>query len=327
MSTFTLPWPPAMQIALAKAYASLGNVHKAATEVGVSHSVAHRCLTRMGLMRHVNVLTAQEREAVVAYYRDTPAAEFNSRKFAAYIGRSEISVSRAARAAGLTRMGRSKPTEVVEAMAARQVEHLAAHGHPRGFMGRSHTPGARAVIAAKSALSWERQRLTGTGNMSEASLQRLSDRMSKLMSERPAETNYSRVAHGRRHDLGEIYFRSSWEANYARYLNWLMARGEIDGWAYEPETFWFEKIRRGVRSYKPDFRIEEKGRSYFVEVKGWMDDKSKTKLKRMAKYHPAVEVRVVGQKQYAALARSVASLIPNWETRATAASVRGEKAA
>src|SRR5687768_3513242 len=83
------------------------------------------------------------------------------------------------------------------------------------------------------------------------------------------------------------YFRSRWEANYARYLEWLKTNGEIVSWTHEPKTFWFEKIKRGTRSYLPDFCVIEKnGKEVYYEVKGYMDSKSKTKIKRMAKYYP-----------------------------------------
>jgi len=110
-----------------------------------------------------------------------------------------------------------------------------------------------------------------------------------------------------------MFFRSAWEANYARYLNWLQSRGDIERWEYEPETFWFEAIKRGVRSYTPDFKVFEKGGFYFVEVKGWLDPKSKTKLKRMKKYHPGVNVVLFGQADYKSLSRQLGGVIPNWE--------------
>jgi len=52
---------------------------------------------------------------------------------------------------------------------------------------------------------------------------------------------------------------------------------------------------------------------YYYEVKGWMDARSKTKLKRMAKYHPEVRVIVFGKKEYTDLRRKLSKLIPNWE--------------
>ncbi len=118
---------------------------------------------------------------------------------------------------------------------------------------------------------------------------------------------------GRRKDLGKYYFRSAWEANYARYLNFLVRTKFIDKWEYEPDTFWFEAIRRGTRSYLPDFKVYKDGGFYYVEVKGWMDAKSKTKLKRMKKYHPNVEVRVVREKEYRDIEKRYGNSIVGWE--------------
>jgi predicted nuclease of restriction endonuclease-like RecB superfamily len=111
-----------------------------------------------------------------------------------------------------------------------------------------------------------------------------------------------------------IYCRSRWEANYARYLEWLRARGEIKKWEHEPITFWFDAIKRGTRSYLPDFRVTENGGAViFHEVKGWMDAASKTKIKRMAKYHPSVKLIVIDSKCYKAIAKQIGRTIPGWE--------------
>ena len=128
-------------------------------------------------------------------------------------------------------------------------------------------------------------------------------------------TAYKHIKQGRRDDLGDTFFRSAWEANFARYLNFLHGTGHIHRWEYEPDTFWFEAIKRGVRSYKPDFKVWdcEESEPYYYEVKGWMDAKSKTKLKRMAKYHPDVKVILFGKKDYASLKRNLSKVIKNWE--------------
>jgi hypothetical protein len=101
----------------------------------------------------------------------------------------------------------------------------------------------------------------------------------------------------------KFYARSSWEANIAAYLQFLVETGEIEKWEHEPETFWFEAIRRGVRSYLPDFRVTYKnGKVEYIEVKGYMDSKSKTKINRMRIYHPTVILRVIGKTEYKRIA-------------------------
>ena len=120
---------------------------------------------------------------------------------------------------------------------------------------------------------------------------------------------------GKRDDLGGMYFRSSWEANWARYLNWRKERGEIAGWQYEPDTFAFEGIKRGSRFYTPDFKVfAPDGTFEYDEVKGWMDPASATKLRRMAKYHPSIRVHIVDSPRYRAVAKVMAKVIPGWET-------------
>ena len=128
-------------------------------------------------------------------------------------------------------------------------------------------------------------------------------------------STYSRCVAGYRDDVPDHYFRSSWEANYARYLNLLQKMGIVDAWEYEPETYWFDSIKRGVMSYKPDFRVKYRNDPVpvTVEIKGWITPQDRTKWRRMAKYHPSVKLEIVAQKQYLAIKRKWASCISNWE--------------
>lgn len=117
-------------------------------------------------------------------------------------------------------------------------------------------------------------------------------------------------------DIGgqHCYFRSRWEANYARYLQLLLSVGKISGWEHEPETFVFAGLTRGCTTYLPDFRVYNKDDSIeYHEVKGWMDPKSKTKLKRMKKYHPTVVIVLIDRKRYNAIGKTVRGIIPGWE--------------
>lgn len=117
----------------------------------------------------------------------------------------------------------------------------------------------------------------------------------------------------RRLDLGGCFFRSAWEANWARYLTFLQKHGEIAGWEYEVVEFEFP-VERGARFYKPDFQVLQKdGSVEYHEVKGWMDSVSATRLKRMAKYYPHVIVRLIDGKVYRAVAKKMARVIPGWE--------------
>lgn len=135
--------------------------------------------------------------------------------------------------------------------------------------------------------------------------QKLSDRMSILAQTRNPANMYSRAQHGWGTVGGKrCYFRSSWERMYARYLEFLKGQKQITEWLYEPDVFWFEEIRRGVRSYKPDFKvINTNGSVEYHEVKGHMDAKSRTKIRRMAKYYPEVKLIVIGPEEYREVAK------------------------
>jgi hypothetical protein len=123
---------------------------------------------------------------------------------------------------------------------------------------------------------------------------------------------------GKRGDLGGMYFRSRWEANWARYLNWLIARGEITRWEFEPDTFEFADIKRGMKFYTPDFKVFKKDGSFvYQEVKGWMDPKSATKIKRFQKRYPQHQFELVEHERYRAVARQLGSIIAGWESNAS----------
>jgi hypothetical protein len=127
------------------------------------------------------------------------------------------------------------------------------------------------------------------------------------------QTQTRRGLGGRRDDLGGLYVRSAWEANWARYLNWQVECRLIVSWEFEPETFEFP-IKRGSRFYTPDFRVVLlDGTVEYHEVKGWMDQRSATKLKRMAKYHRAIKIVLIDKERYRAVAQTVGGLIPHWE--------------
>lgn len=71
-------------------------------------------------------------------------------------------------------------------------------------------------------------------------------------------------------------------------------------------------------SYLPDFRVTTNDNSKeYHEVKGWMDAKSRVKIKRMAKYHPEIKMVIVDQDRYKQIASTVSLLIPGWIKRKT----------
>jgi len=109
------------------------------------------------------------------------------------------------------------------------------------------------------------------------------------------------------------FYRSRWEYRYALYLEFMKKYGHIQEWLHEPTTFWFEGIKRGTNNYKPDFMVTfPSGAIEFFEVKGYMDAKSKTKIKRMAKYHPNIVLRIIDKTWFKDKSAKLKKIIPNW---------------
>jgi hypothetical protein len=115
------------------------------------------------------------------------------------------------------------------------------------------------------------------------------------------ETLHTSARGGFRDDLGQ-YFRSAWEANYARILDHL---GHT--WSYEPQTF-----ELGEGSYTPDFWVEDT-KSY-VEVKGRVSESTMAKFLAFRRQYPDVSVLFVGPKEYSELRKMYKSVV-QWEGR------------
>ena len=116
--------------------------------------------------------------------------------------------------------------------------------------------------------------------------------------------------------MGGQYFRSRWEANYARYLNLLVITKQgILKWEYEPDTFEFERIKRGTRFYTPDFKIFlTEGTFEYHEVKGWEHPKGQTAIKRFHKYYPQFKLIIIDHDWFSQAKRDgLNALIEGWE--------------
>lgn len=112
----------------------------------------------------------------------------------------------------------------------------------------------------------------------------------------------------------KFFFRSLWESNYARWLQFQKERKLIKDWEHETETFWFEKIKRGVRSYLPDFKIINNDDSiHYAEVKGYYDSKSITKIKRFKLYYPQHKIILIDSKWFKLNSIKLRSVIHDWE--------------
>jgi hypothetical protein len=300
-----------------------------AADLGRTPSAVRNRCARLGLRKAAVSYSDDERRIVAEWYRNRRGHKVEIAALAKMLGRPTIAVNRLAREMGLTdkaanqrdaagRYPCKRPRFESDAerrahQSERQRRRIAEHGHPRGMAGKTHTPEAKAGMAEDLA-KWRES--VGAGGRSEVARKAVATRVERYGTGGPtfliSENPYSRAKRGYIDDIPGIHFRSLWEANYARYLDWLREQGQIESWAYEPDTFVFHGVTRAPVTYTPDFRVTElDGSVVYHEVKGWMDGKSKSKLKRMAKFYPAVRIIVVDESGYRAIAKWAAA-IPHW---------------
>lgn len=205
--------------------------------------------------------------------------------------------------------GKKHGEEARRKMASSQKLHIQQNGHNRGMLGKHHTDATKRALS----LMWAGKKIPR-----EQVVRGLKTKVLKYGSLNPHPGKRGGTWKAQWVEVGgkRFFARSLWEANYGRYLEWLKQAGEVVDWQHEPETFWFDGLKRGCVSYLPDFRVDLwTGAREYHEVKGWMDQASKTKIRRMAKYHPEITLVVIDSERYQAIARKAKYLVPDWNAQ------------
>lgn len=132
---------------------------------------------------------------------------------------------------------------------------------------------------------------------------------------------------GFRADLGREY-RSSWEANIHRLLNWFKEnKVPLTGKHISFETVYveFNHRRGGPSGYHPDFvlymasSIRVDGKTYHkthIEITGFRDRKKQLKMQRLIEDYGnknGIMMIEITEDIYYMLEQSYSSVIPNWE--------------
>lgn len=293
-------------------YEELNSVWAVGTAVGLCGQSVHERLTKLGIKMEGsgrNWTEKENSELLSLYSSGFLSGDGKLEGFCKKHNRTKPFVSRMARKLGLSNIRRSGSEEYSKKTSERVKKWIKDNGHPRGALGTKVSPETLKKMADGSKKYWE--------TMTE---EKLTERRRKTTKTRESNgtlyqpRNASWKAAWR--NIGGIdkYYRSRWEANYARYLQWLLENKKIANWQHEPETFWFDAVKRGCVSYLPDFKVTEiDGSISYHEVKGWMDDRSKTKIKRMKKYYPEINLIIIEKKQYQELVKKVSGLINGWE--------------
>jgi hypothetical protein len=290
---------------IVEAYNRTGSVWKAGEELGMCGQSVWERLRKLGFVDKDAWTDAQIAILRAAYGTITPSAPVGIDELAKILGKHKTNVCRKARELGLaTSRHRTKTEEQRVAMGQRTKNWIKEHGHPRG----AYKGGKDMRICPSCGRFFE----AFPSSKQMYCCQSCGHKFGQ------SEGNQGYSKSGRRADLGNQYFRSRWEANYARYLNFLInndSNCEITNWEYEKETFEFHKIKKGTRFYTPDFKVHLKnGGIEYHEVKGWDYPKGRTARKRFAKYYPQHKLILLDKDFFKELVRKgIDKLIDNWE--------------
>lgn len=294
------------------AYERTNSVWRAGDLLGICGQSVHERLVRLGRMKPLRVFSSEEADILHQHYAAAADAG-RLDALAAAMARTKSFICRKARDLGLTDKARTR-AYLSEVIAARMRAWHAVHDHPRGMLGKKHSAAARAAMASVHASRWESMSDDERALLIVKQLKGKAAKNGGMVAPIEGRGGGSWQQGWREIGGKRIFFRSAWEANYARYLELMRQEGQIKAWEHEPRTFWFEGIRRGSVSYLPDFRVIATDDSEtWHEVKGWMDARSKTKLARMARQFPEIAMVVVDRERYRLFRAIYRYVIDGWE--------------
>lgn len=294
------------------AYKDLGSFTAVGQKFGMNRAGVHKRLQKVGASNPINVFRPEEVERLKNEYEDAANAANAGKlnELAASMGRTRQFICRQAGKIGLTKRDRAKPY-LIPGMSERSKAWIASNGHPRGSLGMKHTKETKRLISESSKLMWR--------SMSdEERSSHIEGQLKAKIAKHGSIVGYS--AHGSWksswRSIGDQtrFYRSAWEANYARYLEMKRLNGEIASWCHEPETFWFPEVKSGVRTYLPDFLVTENdGSVSYHEVKGWMDERSQKTIGQFREFYPQNRLIVIDGTGYRKIASEFSCEIEGWE--------------
>lgn len=296
---------------LIEAYGRIKNVWLVAKEFGMCGQSVHERLTKFGVQDKINYFTDDEvfflREHYMNYLLDGKLQELADK-----MGRTKAFICRQAQELGFTDLKRKKKL-LANFKPSITKGYWDNRVHPKGMLGKKLSQETKDKVSAASIKS-------------QAAINADPDKRAAI-TKKCLTTKHEKgtFANARPHTTWKCgwreiggkrkYFRSRWEANYARYLQMLKDQKQITEWEHEAKVFWFEGIKRGCVSFLPDFQITElSGTLVYHEVKGWMDDRSKTKIRRMGIYFPEVSLTIIDAAWFKRNNKHLTSIIYGWET-------------
>lgn len=281
---------------LVASYSRTGNVWKTAVEVGVCGQTVYERLSKLGVVRKMNLWTADDDKVLLKEYA-RHKMENTLDELARSLGRTKQFICRKARVLGLTNAKEKVMSERSRLKLSESTKRwVSEHGHPRGFLGHKHGDATRKKLSERSHSSWCDP---NSAHHSDFCRQKRSDNLHKMKMDGVLSV-YSRCGDHVIDINGIRYtFKSSWEVEVAKRLQMLVDEGVIKGWGYEVKHFNFDDMKRGMRSYCPDFEVVLCDDSLmYIEVKGWKMPKAMKRIAMFRERYPDVKLYIIDEDEY-----------------------------
>lgn len=299
------------------AYNKVHNIWKAGELLGMCGQSVHERLKRLGVSLNNRPFTENDFLILKEFYttHELKRGSGELQEIADKLGRTKQFISRKAKQLGLTKKNRSLTEENIKIQAQKIKDYIKIKGHPKGMLGKHHTDEVKKIMSKCSIENFKK--LTESQKIER--IQKILKTRYKNEIKNNSHREISRVKaswkQGHRFVGGkDRFFRSSWEFNYALYLQYLKDNEQIKEWYYEPEIFYFKESKNNCYAYKPDFKIINNDNSfYFVEIKGWMDKASKNKIENMGIFYPEIKLIVIDDKEYFKFKKEWQDKLKGWE--------------
>jgi hypothetical protein len=281
---------------LIEIYSRTGSVWKTGEEVGMCGQSVHERLTKLGVIKHLNYWFPSD-DAVLLEKYEQYKHDNRLEELAKELGRTKQFICRKARLLGLTDKSNVNISDKTRAKISLSTKkRINEHGHPRGFLGHHHGESARRRISESSHRAWANP---NSKLNSEHNRQVHSDRLHEIKMRGGINTYSSRGNHETVIGGKNYVFKSSWEKEIANRLQSLKDDGSITGWGYEKKHFNFDDVKRGIRSYCPDFEVSlNDGGKMYIEVKGWKMPSSMKRIEMFRERYPNIKLYMIDEREY-----------------------------
>ena len=282
------------------AYNKTHNIWKVGELLGMCGQSVHERLKRLGVNLNNRPFTEKDFLTLKEFYttHELKRGSGELQEIADKLGRTKQFISRKAKQLGLTKKNRSLTEENIRIRAKKVKEYIKIKGHPKGFLGKHHhfTKNQKAQIIQKILETRYKNEIKNHSTREKSRV-------------KASWKQGHRIIDGK-----DRFFRSSWEFNYALYLQYLKDNKNIKSWEYESEIFYFNESQNNCYAYKPDFKVINNDNSfYFLEIKGWMDKASKNKIENMGIFYPEIKLIVIDDKEYFKFKKEWQDKLKGWE--------------